>query len=201
MGIEPHFNSIKVQLELDYFNGVLPTAQLFQFHKGTIRTALLRWNLLPILNFNSIKVQLERGAAPQYVAKYVKFQFHKGTIRTVVSQQAVQARGLFQFHKGTIRTFVSSLDGCCHSYFNSIKVQLERRFVTTITLIDKFQFHKGTIRTSLLGSYALIISYFNSIKVQLELSNRYRNKLRHRHFNSIKVQLEPDTPIGQTGDI
>ena len=32
-----YFNSIKVQLE-HYFTGVLPTSQLFQFHKGTIRT-------------------------------------------------------------------------------------------------------------------------------------------------------------------
>ena len=55
----PYFNSIKVQLELDYFNGVLPTPQLFQFHKGTIRTIGCSSSPVMVLNFNSIKVQLE----------------------------------------------------------------------------------------------------------------------------------------------
>ena len=55
--------------------------QIFQFHKGTIRTVPHAVVRLHHLDFNSIKVQLERtscrGAPPSS-----RFQFHKGTIRT-----------------------------------------------------------------------------------------------------------------------
>ena len=57
---------------------------LFQFHKGTIRTnssvSTLRWSFL--------------------------FQFHKGTIRTLQRGNMRKNDFLFQFHKGTIRTHV-----------------------------------------------------------------------------------------------
>ena len=53
--------------------------------------------------------------------------------------------------------------------FNSIKVQLERNFLTHHHLHQR---------------------NFNSIKVQLEHSPKPPNNKRHRYFNSIKVQLE-----------
>ena len=56
-----YFNSIKVRLELDYFLGVLPTPQLFQFHKGAIRTCPKYCTNDQKPNFNSIKVRLEHG--------------------------------------------------------------------------------------------------------------------------------------------
>ena len=54
----------------------------------------------------------------------------------------------FQFHKGTIRTGLLREIQASQSYFNSIKVRLERltAFVNKDSAI--FQFHKGTIRTS-----------------------------------------------------
>ena len=55
---------------------------IFQFHKGTIRTNKRNRNAL---------IQLS-------------FQFHKGTIRTILSTVTVNLHSLFQFHKGTIRT-------------------------------------------------------------------------------------------------
>ena len=55
-----NFNSIKVRLELSYTVASGATAQIFQFHKGTIRTAGL---------------YAVQSAVPT-------FQFHKGTIRT-----------------------------------------------------------------------------------------------------------------------
>ena len=53
-----HFNSIKVQLELEAVE--LPSQRLeFQFHKGTIRTLRSAGSADGLLYFNSIKVQLE----------------------------------------------------------------------------------------------------------------------------------------------
>ena len=97
-----YFNSIKVRLE-HYFNGVLPTPQLFQFHKGAIRTSirLALQTLIPSFqfhkgairtlnyasaraayaNFNSIKVRLELRFV-MTITCTDKFQFHKGAIRT-----------------------------------------------------------------------------------------------------------------------
>ena len=55
-----NFNSIKVQLELSFVFGFTYNSHLFQFHKGTIRTAI---------------ATKKRSASHS-------FQFHKGTIRT-----------------------------------------------------------------------------------------------------------------------
>ena len=55
-----YFNSIKVQLELNFAYGLPHPERGFQFHKGTIRT-------------------LRESHEKQ---KSVLFQFHKGTIRT-----------------------------------------------------------------------------------------------------------------------
>ena len=53
-----YFNSIKVQLE--QAAGLNPYLMLeFQFHKGTIRTAMVYLIQINLFNFNSIKVQLE----------------------------------------------------------------------------------------------------------------------------------------------
>ena len=54
----------------------------FQFHKGAIRTSVITLPLTELINFNSIKVRLERYS--EYKTNYdkYKFQFHKGAIRT-----------------------------------------------------------------------------------------------------------------------
>ena len=54
---------------------------LFQFHKGTIKTT-----------FHESKRLL-----------FILFQFHKGTIKTRITYQWLHG-SLFQFHKGTIKT-------------------------------------------------------------------------------------------------
>ena len=75
-----YFNSIKVQLELKIVIKVLIYA-LFQFHKGTIRTIILRVFFQQVNYFNSIKVQLEQKCK-RVLRRQNLFQFHKGTIRT-----------------------------------------------------------------------------------------------------------------------
>ena len=75
-----YFNSIKVQLKLILSNGE-GTLDLFQFHKGTIKTLVLPLVQVLLSYFNSIKVQLKLGRIVQSCAIYL-FQFHKGTIKT-----------------------------------------------------------------------------------------------------------------------
>ena len=53
------FNSIKVRLELDMLIFSFPFRG-FQFHKGTIRTAIPLGVAVGVVDFNSIKVRLER---------------------------------------------------------------------------------------------------------------------------------------------
>ena len=97
-----HFNSIKVQLELSN-QKAYHSIQLFQFHKGTIRTVL----------------QILQHTYEQ------QFQFHKGTIRTIYIRKMHIIISVFQFHKGTIRTLVVHFYVLLVCDFNSIKVQLE----------------------------------------------------------------------------
>ena len=66
---------------------------VFQFHNGTINTALLHNNALNIGSFNSTTVQLIQQKHIKVI--YAKtFQFHNGTINTVfvtltISNEAV----------------------------------------------------------------------------------------------------------------
>ena len=53
------FNSIKVRLE-PRADGWSYNPNVFQFHKGTIRTAVVFSLPLSVMSFNSIKVRLER---------------------------------------------------------------------------------------------------------------------------------------------
>ena len=102
------------------------TAQIFQFHKGTIKTFVsTSTNCCRYEYFNSIKVRLK----PQYrfeVNAPQLFQFHKGTIKTLPAQRSIAEMTIFQFHKGTIKTLLT-LRG------------------SVLRLL--FQFHKGTIKT------------------------------------------------------
>ena len=75
----------------------------FQFHKGTIRTSILFLHYLIVHHFNSIKVRLELILS-NFQRVLLKFQFHKGTIRTL-------------FPLALLRIKFN---------FNSIKVRLER---------------------------------------------------------------------------
>ena len=76
-----YFNSIKVRLE--HTKVVTPQylGQLFQFHKGAIRTRADDRPGYLCGDFNSIKVRLEltEGAT---MPRQQPFQFHKGAIRT-----------------------------------------------------------------------------------------------------------------------
>ena len=130
-----YFNSIKVRLEhaeakqgdnqpnlFQFHKGTIRTMvsmwwcvalTLFQFHKGTIRTLLTNLMLMALLNFNSIKVRLEHNADKALGIAAGVFQFHKGTIRTHLCLWLIISFWLFQFHKGTIRTLCLDFDVFC----------------------------------------------------------------------------------------
>ena len=68
-----YFNSIKVRLELEAA-GINPYLMLeFQFHKGTIRTAIAVQKYKEIQYFNSIKVRLELNIAKRSIVRLPHF--------------------------------------------------------------------------------------------------------------------------------
>ena len=97
---------------------------LFQFHKGTIRTASTSKILQRCSYFNSIKVQLELVklyGTTLFVSNFnsIKVQLEQ------VSTKEFSLNPIFQFHKGTIRTLLVEFVHNFLRHFNSIKVQLE----------------------------------------------------------------------------
>ena len=102
--VSPDFNSIKVRLKLrqktpkrqyvqlfQFHKGTIKTlyelcnqltTALFQFHKGTIKTITHFFHILNYMNFNSIKVRLKHCLVVHNSISLI-FQFHKGTIKTI----------------------------------------------------------------------------------------------------------------------
>ena len=60
LATETNFNSIKVQLKLTNLIPQTYALEIFQFHKGTIKTIATETRLSKIMHFNSIKVQLKQ---------------------------------------------------------------------------------------------------------------------------------------------
>ena len=76
-----NFNSIKVRLK-PFFNSYPDSFEVFQFHKGTIKTGSFRKEISQVLlYFNSIKVRLKQFPKRDKSGVTI-FQFHKGTIKT-----------------------------------------------------------------------------------------------------------------------
>ena len=142
-----YFNSIKVRLEREIAI-TEHLKQLFQFHKGAIRTGEHKAKSSAFAHFNSIKVRLELDGMNK-TGRAIQFQFHKGAIRTSTIGITLCSLIIFQFHKGAIRT--CTLFGNCVQliYFNSIKVRLEPEKPMFSPASSIFQFHKGAIRTCL----------------------------------------------------
>ena len=97
--------------------------QLFQFHKGTIRTDV--------------------GGPPP--AGVFQFQFHKGTIRTI---RQIKQRSSFQYFnsiKVRLEHKLSSIEMLPNCNFNSIKVRLEHS-TRLITSTYKANFNSIKVR-------------------------------------------------------
>ena len=75
----------------------------FQFHKGTIKTVIVKDVVVLCLGFNSIKVRLRRNNLTDYMYSQPCFNSIKVRLRHETALcDCVQ--GVFQFHKGTIKT-------------------------------------------------------------------------------------------------
>ena len=161
------FNSIKVRLR-QCSSVQINLTTLFQFHKGTIKTAILCISHEHRNCFNSIKVRLRLAAAAPIPAYWPWFQFHKGTIKTTLKSSVWRfyTKG-FNSIKVRLRqeTSLAIIEPCC--CFNSIKVRLRRVHSTREGSFILFQFHKGTIKTHLLSEWLSEGFGFNSIKVRL----------------------------------
>ena len=126
-----NFNSIKVRLKPHRINAK-KQRDIFQFHKGTIKTRYpLRYeDILPY--FNSIKVRLKLA----YIDMPMRAEAYFNSIKV-------------RLKLGLLMLFVFLI-----CYFNSIKVRLKRSRQDDIgTEFSKFQFHKGTIKTPSLSTY------------------------------------------------
>ena len=118
-----YFNSIKVRLKPAGSDPVGADPS-FQFHKGTIKTALTAKGNTLRNYFNSIKVRLK--LIKHFIdVVFQLFQFHKGTIKTCKFFLYLHIFVKFQFHKGTIKTSHHTDQNIRHHNFNSIKVRLK----------------------------------------------------------------------------
>ena len=75
------FQFHKGTIKTTYYSTKQYASWLFQFHKGTIKTLSLRMQRLSFCNFNSIKVRL-KPVVQARSGVIITFQFHKGTIKT-----------------------------------------------------------------------------------------------------------------------
>ena len=120
-----YFNSIKVRLEPNT-SLRLRKISSFQFHKGTIRTTGTSAPLALVGNFNSIKVRLERSVSILPLLCFYNFNSIKVRLEQGAQVPDASISSTFQFHKGTIRTRAHDTRTRARTYFNSIKVRLER---------------------------------------------------------------------------
>ena len=67
---------------------------------------------------------------------FSKFQFHKGTIKTSVQRRSRGAAPTFQFHKGTIKTPPDHSIRKSLNDFNSIKVRLKQKEISTRLIVE-----------------------------------------------------------------
>ena len=108
-----NFNSIKVRLKLQLIKSERRT-QIFQFHKGTIKTNNDKTWCKDAHPFQFHKGTIKTCLTP-YKRVLLVFQFHKGTIKTGSSGGYAKIGSSFQFHKGTIKTLNKEVGGVPNS--------------------------------------------------------------------------------------
>ena len=97
-----HFNSIKVRLK--HSSNILTTLMnLFQFHKGTIKTLYRSFCTFALVEFQFHKGTIKTNTAAFVRAKQHDFNSIKVRLKRIRSF-SLRPRLRFQFHKGTIKT-------------------------------------------------------------------------------------------------
>ena len=116
------FNSIKVRLILAQ-SFIRQGWKMFQFHKGSINTAVWVMSLKRLISFNSIKVRLiQRGFLPN--SDFSLFQFHKGSINTTNPFLVKWTADSFNSIKVRLIPYNLKDQTKSPNCFNSIKVRL-----------------------------------------------------------------------------
>ena len=123
-------------------------------------------------------MRLEHRVEITYNVDKTGFQFHKGAIRTFPSIRDFFRDTYFNSIKVRLERAVAICQLAIYLYFNSIKVRLERALVAEYSKPNKFQFHKGAIRTQRDRFRVIPEENFNSIKVRLEHGNVATEKLQ-----------------------
>ena len=75
---------------------------IFQFHYGTIKSAVITQIKTGDTYFNSTMVRLKVERAMCFLNQ-IRFQFHYGTIKSRVAGKVHRHFQAFQFHYGTIK--------------------------------------------------------------------------------------------------
>ena len=122
---QQHFNSIKVRLELKRKYIVEMLHQVFQFHKGTIRTFSVSWVYSFYYHFNSIKVRLEHCSRDGSSTDYSYFNSIKVRLEPE-RHNAVEIKFNFNSIKVRLELYATYKLVTADSDFNSIKVRLEQ---------------------------------------------------------------------------
>ena len=120
----------------------------FQFHKGTIRTQLLKWRVVLLPDFNSIKVRLEQNWCS--LLRWWWLYFNSIKVRLELISRNISSHISTNFNSIKVRLERNKLLLPLNIVlnFNSIKVRLEPHSLNAAKgSIPIFQFHKGTIRT------------------------------------------------------
>ena len=113
-----------VRLKVAEAMGVAINAALFQFHYGTIKSALF------------VKDYLDDP----------EFQFHYGTIKSIRYGFLRHGRGYFNSTMVRLKAIVPRSSFRLCTDFNSTMVRLKASSETRISGLELFQFHYGTIK-------------------------------------------------------
>ncbi len=111
------FNSTMVRLKAELVIKDGGKFIAFQFHNGSIKSLLIRFDPQRIPGFNSTMVRLKEALQTELDAFLSEFQFHNGSIKSVSTRFRCR----------------------CRSCFNSTMVRLkERSQFATLTMITSF---------------------------------------------------------------
>ena len=165
-----HSGSIKTALQA----ARRVAAAEFQFHSGSIKTQLEPGSRAALKGFNSTLVRLRPRLRRRRTRRRRQFQFHSGSIKTVPVVPGRQAHSEFQFHSGSIKTGTARM------------VKGNAR---------AFQFHSGSIKTARNSTGEYDGTCFNSTLVRLRPDVGDGVDLLHCGFNSTLVRLRRNGAI------
>jgi len=192
MGLNPHFNTSKVRLEVHHRPARVNRLPLFQYLKGAIgRRDTVSSFCTSVSNFNTSKVRLEGGGYDDH-GHGGRFQYLKGAIGSCHAPLPQRDQLGFQYLKGAIGRLGWPKARPIRLQFQYLKGAIGRAPRCTASAgLATFQYLKGAIgRLVALGSAIQPSTYFNTSKVRLEDDHLNGEEGVAAYFNTSKVRLE-----------